>query len=345
MSEESASKPVRFIFHIGAGKTGTSSIQQTLRENEEELRRQGVLYLGLMLEHAPHKIHPWQKASASEVFHALTPQEMDQQFMAVIRPTLAYARRHGIHTLIWSNESFFERTRKIRKALKRFEALGVELDIVAYVRRHDAWIRSAYVQWGIKHKTYAGRIKPFREWVEGRPPKFAAQLLDVEQAFPGRLMVRNLDAVKDAVADFLQCCRIDGASVVQSRVNETPAAEELLLRALYNDRHQGKVLPDKFNHAFSRGLRFDVPPGEYLAALLPSDADIDAVRDSAAEDIAALNALLASQGQEPVAMSRDGARRSEVRESVLLKALCQIVVEQSLRIEKLEKALEPKPES
>ncbi len=43
----------RLVFHIGAGKTGTTSIQRALRTHMLFLRKQGTWYLGYMLEHAP----------------------------------------------------------------------------------------------------------------------------------------------------------------------------------------------------------------------------------------------------------------------------------------------------
>ena len=48
-------KKIELILHIGAGKTGTSSIQETLRNNSLALNDQHVKYLGLMLEFAEHK--------------------------------------------------------------------------------------------------------------------------------------------------------------------------------------------------------------------------------------------------------------------------------------------------
>lgn len=41
---------IKFIFHIGRGKTGTTSIQKTLREYSDELAKQGFWYLGNILQ-------------------------------------------------------------------------------------------------------------------------------------------------------------------------------------------------------------------------------------------------------------------------------------------------------
>lgn len=41
---------MKIVFHIGMGKTGTSSIQAALSQNAGELRKQGALYLGMWFD-------------------------------------------------------------------------------------------------------------------------------------------------------------------------------------------------------------------------------------------------------------------------------------------------------
>ncbi|MEP5625277.1 MAG: hypothetical protein ABJP82_22120, partial [Hyphomicrobiales bacterium] len=41
------------VLHIGAGKTGSTSIQFTLRQAAEKLAKQHTFYAGLMLEKLP----------------------------------------------------------------------------------------------------------------------------------------------------------------------------------------------------------------------------------------------------------------------------------------------------
>src|SRR3546814_15994242 len=111
------------------------------------------------------------------------------------------AGKKVVHTLLWSNESFFDRNAQI---LEAFALLRDELDVtvVAYIRRHDSWARSAYMQWGLKHKTYTGRLKSFREWAIGGAPKFAEKLQAFNHLGVSKIILRNLDAVDDSVTDF-----------------------------------------------------------------------------------------------------------------------------------------------
>ncbi|MBN8487038.1 MAG: hypothetical protein J0M20_04795 [Burkholderiales bacterium] len=330
---------MKFLFHIGAGKTGTSSIQQTLRTQREVLERHGVWYLGLMLEHAPVQLFPWQKASASEVFHQLEPLEGQEQLHAVLTATVEKARQAGIHTIIWSNESFFDRNQKTRQPLADLLAEGVDVRFIAYVRRYDAWVRSAYVQWGIKHKTYPGPVIPFRDWIRRRPPGFAAALLSIQDRFPDRVVVRNVDAAGDAVSDFLQVSGIDQLGLSKLRENVSPPAEELLLRALFNTRIREKVLPMRFDKVVGAGLDFEHTPLEHLQQLMPNAEDMAHALDTAASDRRQLDSLLKAQGQPAMVTEPLPERAMEVRAERLVLALSQIVCQQALRLERLEQQL------
>lgn len=338
-------RPLRLIFHVGAGKTGTSSIQQTLGSQQEVLKDLGYWYLGLMLEHANVRQFPWQDTLASEVFHAMAPDEASEQLTAVLKAVVADARRTGLHTLIWSNESFIRRNTTTHPALAALQRDGVEISLVAYVRRHDAWARSAYVQWGIKHKTYGGPIQPFNAWIKNRNPAFHADLLRLRRAFPGSLVVRNLDAVGDAVADFLKVIGLSSPRLAQLRTNETPTGVELVLRALFNNGVPGEALPSRFERCVGRSLDFATPVADYFDRLMPTDADLERVKDHCANDREALDSLLAEHGQPPIDTSRLSIKPTTLDTQALIRTLSEIVVQQSLRLERLEKRVRALSES
>ena len=289
------SSSIRLIFHIGAGKTGTSSIQHTLRKSLDSLKAQGIWYLGLMLEHAPELRYPWQVASGSEIFHATEPEAAARQLQEILAATVAAARAAGAHTLVWSNESFFDRNTKARPSLKALVNDGVDVQFVAYVRRHDAWIRSAYVQWAIKHKTNIGPVMRFHDWVKRRPARFAPALQSLLADFPNRLLLRNLDGVKDAVPDFLALLPLGPITIPEVRDNVTPGNVEILLRALFNTRVKEKILPMRFDRLVARHADFGQTAGDYLRGLMPTDEDLREVREQCAEG--PLLAERSAQGQ------------------------------------------------
>ncbi|NDY90968.1 hypothetical protein [Ideonella livida] len=334
--------PLRLIFHIGAGKTGTSSIQQSLRASLEALHRHGVQYLGLMLEHAPLQRHPWQKAGGSEIFHNLPPQAATAQLSEVLLDACAQARQRGCHTLIWSNESFFNRNHSARPVLQALLAAGVDVRIVAYVRRHDAWLRSAYAQWGIKHKTYKGPAKPFLEWIKSHPARFGQPLWSLETQFPDRVTVRNLDAVKDAIPDFMALCGIELDWLTISRDNVTPSNAELLLRALFNSRIEDKVLPERFDQVMQTGWSGGERPDGYMAHLLPSAQDLQDASDEAREDRTLVDQLLQKGGQPPIDTDPLRAKSNAVDTQELVFLLAEALVVQTQKVERLEQALRSK---
>jgi len=336
---------MQLIFHIGAGKTGTSSIQKTLGNNHQELKKQGIHYLGLMLENAFTQKYPWQKASASEVFHSLTKEETYQQASEILFDTLDQANNHNIHTLIWSNESFFGRHIKLQDLLIALQAKGIELKIVTYVRRHDSWIRSAYVQWGISHKTYNGTIKPFQEWSKTHKANFYSSLSILNKVFHNQLIIRNMDTVGDVVSDFLKICNISNNHIKVIRSNESPNNEELLLRAMFNNRFEDKVLPVRFDRIlFDKKLK-DISselqtPHQVLKSLLPSKEDIQNIRDESSIDREMLNILLKEQNQEFISENSISHKNTDINIDKLLMLLSEIVISQALRINRLEKIVE-----
>lgn len=331
--------PIRLFFHIGAGKTGTSSIQHTLRKDRNALKDRGVWYLGLMLEHAPQRTYPWQLASGSEAFHKTDPAVASRQLHEILTATVTAARSSGAHTLIWCNESFFTRNEKTRAPLKALMSDGVDVQFVAYVRRHDAWVRSAYVQWAIKHKTNRGPILSFQEWVRRRPPRFAPPLQSLVTEFPGRLSLRNLDAVKDAVRDFMVLLDIDEPTMPALRHNVTPSNVEILLRALFNTRVKDSILPKRFDRLVAPHADFSQTGDDYLRGLMPTDEALRQVRVECADDREAINKLLQASAQEPIATDELTPSSTDVNQSQLLFTLAQLVMFQTQRIDELEGAI------
>ena len=329
----------RFIFHIGAGKTGTSSIQFTLRESLDRLAAAGVWYLGLMLEHAPVKHYPWQVFGGPDAFHQLTEEEGARQLKTVLDDTIARARAAKVHTLIWSSESFFDRSSKTVAPLKGLIADGVDVQVMAYVRRHDAWVRSAYSQWALKHKTNVGPLMPFAEWIKRRPPLFAPTLGRFADDFPGRLRVRNFDAADDVVVDFLAQVDLAGMNLRIVTENTTPDDTEMLMRALFNDGIREKALPMLFNRVVGRHTAFDQRPADVLAALVPDEEQLAQVLADASDDRAAVDAVLQAQGQPPIDDSPLAPKPIRVDESRLVFALARLAVLQMRRIDNLENRL------
>jgi hypothetical protein len=329
---------MRLIFHIGAGKTGTSSIQQALQANDDLLRQRGVWYLGLALEHAVH-LHGWQRPAGEGAFSALPREEGEQQLRQVLQATLRKAQEQGLHTLVWSNEAFFDRHDNTFGPLQELCSEGVDVQVLAWVRCHEDWAQSAYIQWGINHKTYQGPLRSFRDYTRIRPPVFATTLRTFADKLPGRLQVRNFDAATDAVSDFCLAAGLEPLPVSEGRHNVTGGNAELLMRAVLNNSVPDPVLPMWFDRLIGQHVGFGQDPQQYMARLLPTAADLEQVGQLCAADFAAVNALLVGQGQQPLAAQGHAPRSPQVDEHQLLLALVQLTAILARRVETLDTRL------
>ena len=330
---------INLIWHIGAGKTGTSSIQYTLYKNQGILEKQGFKYLGLMLEGAYNIFFPWQKPALIEEFHKLTAEETERSLYHIFQDTIERAKQDGIHTLIWSNESFLGRTEKTRTALKKVEELGVTVRVVVYIRQYEKWARSAYIQWGINHKTNHGKIIPFREWIQQRKVNFYEQLKPIIDDSPDSLTVRNMDSVGDTTKDFISICNIDVTDLELYRLYESPAIEEIYLRAIFNNRIENPVLPDLYDNLIGKQLALNSTPGQFLNAIMPDAEDLQFVGKLFEQDKKKMNDYLKSQGAEPLLQEYCETNETKLNTDIILQSLVEVVMAQALRISSLEKII------
>ena len=342
------SDTLRLIVHIGVGKTGTTSIQAMLQEGQAALNRAGYWYLGMMLENAPAARYPWQKpTTVNPDFHHLPPAQATAEAVDILGQCLETARERGLHTLIWSNESFSDRghSERIAETLRRLrEQHGVAIEVVVYVRRHDAWMRSAYKQWGIKHKTYKGNVLGFRQWATGRLPDFSTPINHYTRIPGVRMNVRNYEALDDVTEDFKAAVgfppALAAALVVKGRRNNSPEDLELYLRAICNDRVPGTVLPNYFDQLVMKGIGDWRTPTQHLAHLLPGPGDLEWVQQQSTADAESVNRLLAANGQPTLREMQPQSQPPRIDPDVMLGALAKIVVIQSMRLRNLEKRIE-----
>jgi len=330
----------KLYFHCGAGKTGTSSIQNALRLGRDELKKHNVQYWGLMLEFAPVKKYDWQVASESKRFLKLNVVEALVQVEEVVRESIAIAVKEGVEAAVWSNELFFGRHDTVLGALKKMEREGLSIDVIMYLRRHDAWAKSAYVQWGIKHKTYSGKVKTFKEYIKERPVRFFDSVKPWVDAFDRNFYLCNFDEIQDVVSHFLSIISMDG-KVRSCRVNETPTPEELVLRKLFNDRVAGEAMPSRFDQLVgSRTIDAGLDIANIIDELMPTSDDLEMVSVDSKEDRRLVNEVLEKFNQKPLKSDRLIVQNAEFSHEMMLGYLAQIVINQGVKIESLQKQLQ-----
>jgi hypothetical protein len=253
---------MRFTFHVGMGKTGSTAIQHALARSGAELAAAGIHYAGMWA--------PWigPEHDGSGPFHrflALPPERLRAEADRCLDWAEGIAAETGAATLLHSNEAFH--------AVPFFQRLAerAEVRLVAYVRTPARWLPSAYLQWGVVHKTNPGPVAPFAE--TGR--RLMRQYRAIQALHAGlgdRLEMRAYPEGGDVLQDFgevigVRLGRPEGRA--QRRLQERPGPVDTLLRASFNSGLPGPVLPHVFNEAMGPGCgRSSHPASRRLAQLL-----------------------------------------------------------------------------
>lgn len=330
-------KPFRLILHVGAGKTGTSSIQETLRTNQAKLQAQGAWYLGFMLEYSPVVRFPWQIADGFSVLMGLKGEDITNQLVEALDSSLSEIKSRGCHTAIVSNEALFHQIKHIRDVVGILCGKGWSIEIVAYVRRHDAWVKSAYVQWGLMHKSYPGELQTFSQWKKMAPYRFAEVLRGWNSIPEIECNIRNADQAGDVVSDFISLIGLQIEGFAVQRINVQPSIEELLLRSLYNKLSLEEVLPQEFDRIMAtRGVDFGVSATSFLKNYLPTEEELKQHLEDCSTDIAEVNQMLTLSGQQPL----DTAPRHFISKDVdlgkVVAALMMFLVSQAKKLQHLQ---------
>lgn len=293
---------VKLVVHIGHGKTGSSSIQKTLLQHASELARQGVKYLGLMLEHAtsPSRMS-WQNMGGSDAFFdTKSASDANNELYSVLLGEMSRLEKDNVSLAIWSNEWLATRGYQVLPALSELRGRGIDIEAQCYVRRHDEWAQSAYLQWGIKHKSYEGPLRDFESWLPvfgQRDFRFGPSLKTWDEVFGANLRVFNYDSAGDVVQHFLAANGI--SNIAAAKDNVTPDPVLLAAQSVFNGRAKRPVLPMAFNQINRLARKADenqsvLPTLDYLNA---SDEALADIVESRKDDIKEINHFLLRSGE------------------------------------------------
>ena len=203
-------EPVKLFIHIGAGKCGSSAIQQFLETNVEMLRKQGILVPGRNLED--------DAVGCGQHLQFFEDGIVDDRFQSVVNDRLAELERvastDGLHSVVISGENLINP----KGFVELFdEAAGIyDIKIVAYVRRQDDFLISAWQQWQLKqHDSFwdyyvkqRGKVNWHRQLERWRR-RFG------DEAMLVRRYASNLLVEGDVVVDF---CDAIGAETADLRL-------------------------------------------------------------------------------------------------------------------------------
>ena len=160
-------QPDHVVLHLGAGKTGTSSIQYLLGGNRDTLADHGVLYprtpggarhtrLGMFAKSDDDLVRTgaWRRMGRPD------PRRFRRRFRRRLFNEIGEAR---LPRVVFSDEALFGLSEDAIRRLRRLtRAIGGEVRAVVYLRRQDERLVSSYQQ-----EVKTGNIATLAAWAEG----------------------------------------------------------------------------------------------------------------------------------------------------------------------------------
>jgi len=323
---------MEIILHIGMGKTGTSSIQKALSDNADSLRAQGVDYLGMWFDITDPKFHG---IAGMREFFSSSPEDMPGYADRFIQRLQERQATSGSNRFLLSNEDIYGNHKNIAPFLTALRAQS-DVRLIAYARDPREWLPSAYNQWAIFHKVEPGPVRPYAEMARSHVkvysglPRWATLFGDI-------FTLRPFSKSMDVVQDFAAVLGVEMATQAE-RSFERVETSESLLRAIYNTRLPGQVLPDRFDCAFRR-LDFARSPS--IAALVRDSFSYEQTDAIVAEQAALFEEIKDRLGLD--LLSGPGPAQKTVDPEEMrhraLEHVLQIVMQQADRITHLEQTV------
>lgn len=271
----------RVHLHVGLGKTGTTSIQQTFFRSRRELRTRGIVYPNIRSNHVS-LIYALSEPTASftrwQVRTGVTSGEAWRDKAEWSLRRLQEATEDDWDDLVISAEKFSDLDVDQLRALRAlFTPYADDLNVIVYFRDPLAWAASA-----VQQMLRAGwRLTEAIQ--EAQPPPFEDVATKLNDAF-GRetVQIRLFDkAVREPgglVSDFCAAIgRPDVRDILEGvRVNASAGVSELLildrLNALRPVMVDGEVNRERALHLAAR-IRRDGPAADFSGAIMRARAD------------------------------------------------------------------------
>lgn len=250
----------KLLLHAGIHRTGTTSIQQTLWSNADQLARNGILY--------PH----YYAAPADAINHQRLAWDIHSGKinLRALRDWAESLAQTDAHTVVLSAEDFCR-----LKDLSFLECFGdlFEIETAIYLKRQDDWVNSWYnlnIKWPFDGTL--SRCTP-SEFLDHLNEFHWLRYFDTIERWAKsigkeRIHIRIIEKgqIQDPVADLCDLCGIDFVlnAGLAERVNQSLPADQIeVLRRLGTVQYPAEIRT-KINLALSKA------PGSSSTNVYPS---------------------------------------------------------------------------
>lgn len=319
----------KFIFHVGMGKTGSTTIQAALANNASALAERRYLYLGQWLGF----IRPeFDHFKGFQTFLRQSPRELvvcSNMFLGAVK---SFNIENKFDGFIVSNEQYLENASKMEGFFRGISSHG-ELQIVIFVRPPATWLPSAYMQWGVIHKTNLGPLRPFSVQARELMRQYD-HIRRWRELFGTAVTVLPFDDNSDVVQDISNYLQADLVSE-SGRRQARPRVSEGLLRGMYNNTYPNVAFPEFYDRMYERGIPSGTPRS--LSAKFSFMFDIKEIPKIISENIETISYL---ENEFGIDMSSKGIphpeefRLDEITNDIL-GTMMDLVFSQSHQIESL----------
>ena len=233
------------VIHVGLGKTGSSAIQKSFRVNSPRLRKEGVHYCDLWLTRPSVGKHGFSPPNELMTLLRADKDAAADRLMAIFNPdNPAFA---DAHTVVWSNEALAMQWVSMGNFIARVSD-QCNVKIILYFRNQVDWLVSAYLQWAIKDKQTAGRIRTWQQFL--KDTKRVTDYISVIENWKtysktAQIIHRSYDSTDNIVHDFISVIglkiELEGE---RDRIYETPGYTALALFKILNDQYDEPKQPE-----------------------------------------------------------------------------------------------------
>jgi hypothetical protein len=191
--------------HIGAPKTGTTSIQRYAFDNREALAVRGIWYPRLEVERKSLRGTPQTPANhnlLASLLHGPQSSKAEGLPADLFERVLSEFAASPHPSMLLSAEMLFQGAPKFSREFIPPALADFRLVIICYVRRSDHFVESFY-KTAIKGKSR--RNSSVAQFIRSHSPRYAERMASIVAVFePDRVVIRSYDECKaHLLEDFL----------------------------------------------------------------------------------------------------------------------------------------------